>query len=265
LQVTGLCENAGDLAIRRYHEGSGMSTARVRFHSEALGKWTTYNVILPDEGDGPFPVLMQLHGLSDDCDSWLERSNLVRHVAGLPLVVVLPDGGTSGYVNWKNSDRLHKDRYEDLLIRDIPDHLKRQFNVTDGPWAIGGLSMGGYGSMRLGLKYPDRFRSIWSHSSAFMIDEMLESAQVETSSDDASVYRHADALATRADMPAIAFDCGVDDRLIEQNRRFHEHLQSLNVVHHYAEHPGDHTWDYWDEHVVEALAQHARVLGLGQE
>src|SRR5690606_17017313 len=84
-----------------------MSTARVQFFSEGLGKWTSYNVILPDDGDGPFPVLLQLHGLSDDADAWLQRSNLVRHVAGLPLVVVLPDGGTSGYVNWKASDRLH--------------------------------------------------------------------------------------------------------------------------------------------------------------
>ncbi len=60
-----------------------MSTARVQFFSEGLGKWASYNVILPEKGDGPFPVLMQLHGLSDDCDAWLIKSNLVRHVAEL--------------------------------------------------------------------------------------------------------------------------------------------------------------------------------------
>jgi putative tributyrin esterase len=77
-------------------------------------------VILPDTGEGPFPVLVQLHGLTDDADAWIQRSNLVRHVAGLPLVVVLPDGGTSGYVNWKSAGRLHRNRYEDLVVRDIP-------------------------------------------------------------------------------------------------------------------------------------------------
>lgn len=240
-----------------------MSTAKVQFFSEGLGKRTSYNVILPDEGEGPFPVLLQLHGLSDDAEAWLQRSNLVRHVAGLPLIVVLPDGGTSGYVNWKDSDRLHKTRYEDLLMHDIPAHVARSFNVADGPWAIGGLSMGGYGAMRLGLKYPDRFSSIYAHSSAFHIHEMLNPAMLDISIADADVFRHADALAGRDDLPAIAFDCGVDDRLIDVNRKFHEHLQGLNIAHHYAEFPGDHDWDYWDEHVVEALAQHARVLGLG--
>lgn len=241
-----------------------MSTAKVQFFSEGLGKWTTFNVILPDSGEGPFPVLMQLHGLSDDADAWIQRSNLVRHVAGLPLVVVLPDGGTSGYLNWKDSGRLHKHRYEDLLIRDIPDHVARNFNVTDGPWAIGGLSMGGYGAMRLGLKYPDRFASIYAHSSAFHIHEMLDLNLVESSIEDADVFHHADALAGRDVIPAIAFDCGTDDQLIDTNRQLHEHLQELNIDHRYAEFPGDHEWDYWDEHVVEALAQHARVLGLSK-
>lgn len=241
-----------------------MSTARVQFFSDNLGKWTSYNVILPDRGEGPFPVLMQLHGLSDDAEAWIQRSNLVRHVANLPLVVVLPDGGTSAYVNWKKSDLLHKTRYEDLLIRDIPAHLKRHFHVTDGPWAIGGLSMGGYGAMRLGLKYPEMFASIYAHSSAFFLHDRLDPALVETTAEDASVYHHADRIAGRDDMPAIAFDCGVDDDLIDSNRHFHEHLQQLNIAHHYAEYPGDHDWDYWDEHVVEALAHHARVLGLDE-
>ena len=220
-----------------------MSNARVQFFSEALGKWTHYNTILPEEGEPPFPVLMQLHGLSDDLDAWIQRSNFIRHVEKYPMIVVLPDGGTSGYLNWKVSDRLHKCRYEDLLMQDIPAHLTRQFNVADGPWAIGGLSMGGYGAVRLGLKYPDRFCSIWGHSSAFMIDEFLDPDLIDNV-EDANPYRHADALEEREQRPVISFDCGVDDRLIDHNRSFHAHLHSLGVEHHYAEHPGEHTWVY---------------------
>jgi S-formylglutathione hydrolase FrmB len=220
-----------------------MSNATVQFFSEALGKWTRYNVILPEEGEGPFPVLMQLHGLSDDSDAWIQRSNFLRHVEGYPMVVVLPDGGTSGYLNWKVSDRLNTHRYEDLLMRDIPAHLIRQLNVATGPWAISGLSMGGYGAMRLGLKYPDRFCSIWGHSSAFMIDEFLDPDLIQNL-EDADPYRHAEALARRNDRPVISFDCGIDDRLIEHNRSFHAHLEPLGIEHHYAEHPGDHTWEY---------------------
>jgi S-formylglutathione hydrolase FrmB len=80
---------------------------------------------------------------------------------------------------------------------------------------------------------------------------------------DADPYRHAETLARRNDRPVISLDCGVDDRLIEHNRSFHAHLDTLGIEHHYAEHPGDHTWDYWDEHVPTALAQHARVLLAG--
>lgn len=241
-----------------------MSVANIRFFSAALGKWTRYNVILPEEGEGPFAVLLQLHGFSGDCDSWLEHTNLVRHVADLPLVVVLPNGGTSAYLNWRSSGRLNQNRYEDLIVTDIPAHLKRHFNLTEFPWAIGGLSMGGYGAVRLGLKHPDRFASVYGHSSTFRVEEAVEPLDGTLVEDveDANAYRHAEALAKRDQRPVIAFDCGVDDRLIEHNRRFHLELDRLGIDHHYAEFPGAHEWDYWDAHVQEALAQHAEVLGL---
>jgi len=239
-----------------------MSIASVQFRSEVMNKRITYNVILPDEGEGPFPVLIQLHGLSDDCNSWIQNSNLVRHVSGLPLVVVLPDGGTSAYLNWKTSDRLNRHRYEDLIVTDIPNHVRRHFNVTSGPWAIGGLSMGGYGAMFLGLKHADRFASIWAHSSAFHIDQIVDPALVENF-EDANVFAHAERVAQSGAKPVIAFDCGIDDeRLIDHNRELHAFMDGIGIDHHYAEHPGGHTWDYWDEHVQEALVQHARVLGI---
>ena len=64
------------------------------------------------------------------------------------------------------------------------------------------------------------------------------------------------------DRPLIAFDCGTDDQLLGHNRRFHEHLQQLDIKHHYAEFAGQYGWEYWDEHVQEALAEQATVLGL---
>ena len=67
---------------------------------------------------------------------------------------MFPDGGTSGYLNWKESGRLHRQAWEDLIVKDISDHVRRHFNVTSGPWGIGGLSMGGYGAMRIGRNIP---------------------------------------------------------------------------------------------------------------
>ena len=241
-----------------------MSIVNVRFQSEALGKQTSFNVIHPDHGEGPYPVLLQLHGYSDDSYSWLYNSSLVRHVSGYPMIVVLPDGGTSRYLNLPFHERFGLQRYEDLMIRDIPAEVKRMFQVQDGPWAIGGLSMGGYGALRIGMKHPDRFASIWAHSAGL---STLDQAFLSLLDDpaDASIYTHADRLAAAGPAPTITFDCGVDDFLIEPNRALHTHLEKIGLAHSYFENPGAHTWDYWDNHVREALIQHAEVLGIQQE
>jgi putative tributyrin esterase len=216
------------------------SVVTVECHSAALERAVTYTALVPDRGGPPFAVLYQLHGASDDHRAWLYKSNLLRVVEGLPLVVVMPSGENSYWV----------DAWEKLVVDDLAAHVARTFRVRDGRAAIGGLSMGGYGAIRLGLKYPDRYASIFAHSS-----------RLRASGDDYDVEVIA-ARVDRATLPQLAFDCGVDDHLIGDSRRFHARLDALGVPHHYAEHAGAHTWDYWDRHVVDAIAHHARVLGL---
>ncbi len=241
-----------------------MSIVNVRFHSEALAKRTNFNVIYPDRGEGPFPVLFQLHGFSDDNYSWLYNSNLVRHVVDLPLIVVLPDGGTSRYLNVRTHERYARQNYEDLIMRDIPAEVNRLFHVRPGPWAIGGLSMGGYGALRLGMKYPDRFDSIWAHSAGLRpLDE--DFLALLDQPNEADVHHFASLLKERGSWPVISFDCGTEDFLIEHNRDLNRYLDEIGLPHTYQEHPGAHTWGYWDEPVQEALAQHARVLGIATE
>jgi S-formylglutathione hydrolase FrmB len=238
-----------------------MSIVNVRFRSEALGKHTSFNVVLPDQATGPFPVLIQLHGFSDDSYSWLYNSRLAQHVAPYPLIVVLPDGGTSRYLNLPYHERFGLQNYEDLMIRDIPNEVQRLFPVRPGKWAIGGLSMGGFGALRLGLKYPDRFASIWAHSAGLRpLDDAFLSTLADPS--DADVVHLARQAMASGQAPELALDCGVDDELIRYNREFHAALDGMGYPHTWNEHPGAHTWDYWDLHVQEALARHARVLGI---
>lgn len=238
-----------------------MSHARVEFHSEAMGQHVTYSLYLPDVGEGPFPVLYQLHGLENSHATWINHSNIVRYAMGLPMAIVFPDSGTGAYLNWLGHDRIGKRNYEDMIVKDITGHLKRHFNVTDGPWAIGGLSMGGYGSMRIGLKYPEMFASIWSHSAKFEWQEIAETGQF-ADPNDTDVRHHARALVNATNKPVITFDCGTEDELLEESRRFDQFLTEIGIDHTYSEHPGGHEWDYWDKHVQSALEQHARVLGL---
>jgi S-formylglutathione hydrolase FrmB len=216
------------------------SVLTVEWHSVGLARATTYTALVPETGTPPFAVLYQLHGASDDHRAWLYKSNLLRHVDGLPLVVVMPSGENSYYL----------DAWEKLVVDDLPAHVSRTFRVRDGKAAIGGLSMGGFGAIRLGLKYSERYSSIYAHSS-----------KLTATGDD----RDAAVIAARVDaakMPVLAFDCGVDDHLIEDSRRFAAALRALGLPHEYREHPGAHTWDYWDRHVPDAIAHHVRVLNL---
>ncbi|MCL5270156.1 MAG: esterase family protein [bacterium] len=237
-----------------------MNTATVRFRSAALERHAEFTAILPDlaAAPGPYPVLYQLHGYSDDHPFWMLSANLVRHVARWPLIVILPDGATSFWIN-----RSPRERYEDLIVEDLMPHVSRMFHVRPGPSAVGGQSMGGFGSLHLALKYPDRFASVWAHSSAiFTFDQLLQKLDLAPEqARDADLYE----LAARipADQrPAIAFDCGRDDFLIEHNRRFHAYLEEKKIPHIYHEHPGQHSWEYWEAHIPTALARHAEVLGL---
>ena len=63
-------------------------------------------------------------------------------------------------------------------------------------------------------------------------------------------------------IPPMRLDCGTEDFLLGQNRSFHQHLDALHIPHEYQEFPGGHDWAYWDEHVRQAIAFHARNLGL---
>lgn len=238
-----------------------MAAIQMHYSSQALSKMSELWVVLPDHWDGtPLPVLYLLHGLSDDASAWIRRSSIERHAGAHRMLVVMPDGGRGWYTNAREPSQ---NRYEDHIL-EVVDRVDGLFNtVADrGGRAIGGLSMGGYGAVKLGLKHAARFGSIHSHSGAldslrdderWPEEKRLIFGQPPAASEDCF------ALAASAEpRPALRIDCGVDDFLIEHNRRFHAELEALGYAHEYEEHPGDHNWGYWDRHVVAALAFHAR-------
>lgn len=254
-----------------------MSLFTAHWQSQILGKATTTQIIFPEAGKPPFPTLYLLHGLSDDSTTWVRRTRLEIYAASLPLIIVMPDGYRGFY-----TDNEEGPAYARHIGEELPAFIERTFPAIrqrDGR-AISGLSMGGYGALRVGLGYHDRFCSVHSHSGAvgwgkngkfealakspgYGPDFAAEMLRIFSASPDGTDHDLL-ALARRAKrarkLPNILLDCGKDDFLLKDNRSFVKDLRASKIPHAYHEYPGEHNWDYWDAHIQKALAFHMESL-----
>jgi putative tributyrin esterase len=245
-----------------------MALCDVHFFGESIQKHSGMGVVLPD-GDGPFPVLYLLHGLSDDYTSWHRRTSIEWYVRTLPLIVVMPDGHRGFYVN---DPRPGGCAYEDHIVKDVVGLVDRTFPTIPrrGARATGGLSMGGYGAMMLAMRHPEMFSVACSHSGAFHFTHgrpkrkapylALAEALPKGKYDCFALARKLKRGRRRL---AIRFDCGVEDGLLQRNREFHAYLAKLGLRHEYAEYPGAHNWGYWDQHIQQTLEFVVKNLRVG--
>jgi S-formylglutathione hydrolase FrmB len=244
-----------------------MAFCTMNFWGQSLLRQCSMNLVIPEglKRGQKIAVLYQLHGLSDDHTIWSRRTSIERYVSGLPLMVVMPDGGRGFYC-----DAVEGPAGEKHIMNDVIGFVERCFPVRRDKWgrAVGGLSMGGYGAMKLALKFPDVFASVVSHSSAFdfahnakRLDcpefRRITGDEVPGGRDD--LFAIAEKLEAKK-APAIRFDCGTSDGLLQGSRDFHRHLARLKIRHEYREFPGEHNWDYWDVRVQEAIKFHMKRL-----
>lgn len=247
-----------------------MPLCQLHYFSDALGMQTAANVILPDRRfPGPYAVMFLLHGLSDDHTIWLRRTSIERYVENLPLMVVMPNGGRGFYC-----DAQQGFKYNTAIGVELVDVIRNYFPTDDEKWCVAGLSMGGYGALRLALDRPDLFRSATALSAALdfghfvrisdnddWTQEFLRITGTDPKGGPNDLYAKLEALLPDR-VPALRIDCGSEDFLIEANRRFHAFLDEKGVPHEYEEHPGIHNWEYWDAQIQPALEFHRRHLGI---
>jgi len=246
-----------------------MALCHVQWFSQVLAKQVGTYVILPDGGKPPFATFYLLHGLSDDYTIWHRRTRIEWYVRELPLIVVMPDGFRGFYTDNDTGPQYHK-----YICEELVEFVERSFPARRDRKArcIGGLSMGGYGALRQALACPEVYASVNSHSGALMhggktytrrdLAEFRRVFGARPKGTDHDLVYLASQAKTFDDLPKIRIDCGTEDYLLEDNRKFHGLLEKMQIPHEYAEYPGAHNWDYWDTHIQEALAFHAKNLRL---
>jgi len=237
-----------------------MSFLSIQFFGQSIGKQTGMHVILPP-GKGPFPAMYLLHGLSDDYTIWSRRTSIERYVAELNMIVVMPDGGRSFYCNDSRPGGM---AYENHIVKDVVGFIDTSFRTIAEPnaRAVAGLSMGGYGAFMLAIRHIDVFSVACSHSGAmgFMQRAWPDRSDIQTIAGTLpqdgryDLLKLAQELSTSRPRPALYFDCGTDDGLLEDNRMFQSFLKKLGIKHEYREYPGAHSWDYWDTHIQQSIA-----------
>jgi enterochelin esterase-like enzyme len=244
----------------------------LNFRSEALGSRGDVVLFTPPELESlpRVPLLILLHGVYGCQWNWWLNGDLnntaiemLHRGAIAPLMIAMPSDGLwgdgSGYVPHAHAD------YEKWIVDDIPCCLRELFPQLDPEnFFIAGLSMGGYGALRLGMKYASRVQGISAHSSITKIEQLSQfipypaSAFGYAGSADIDLLHWADV--NRGQLPPIRFDCGTEDPLIQANRELHRAFTSLHVPHVYEEFPGGHDWPYWTQHVRRTLAFCQSVL-----
>ena len=248
-----------------------MALCELHWSSGVLGKHVGTYVYIPDDAAPPFATLYLLHGLSDDYTIWLRRTSIERYATRHKLMIVMPDGFRGFYTN-----NAAGPAYATYIAKELIETIERTFPAkrSRGSRGVGGLSMGGYGALRLALAHPELFAAATSHSGAVLhgsrnhprvggavgeeeFRRIFGEEPVGTDHDVLALAHRAQAART---LPALRIDCGVDDDLIDDNRALHAKLDALRVPHEYEEFPGGHNWEYWDAHVQEALTFHANHL-----
>lgn len=217
----------------------------------------------PNLGESATPLVILLHGVYGSHWAWTMKGNahitahhLIETEQIKPMILAMPSDGLyadgSGYVPHQTAD------YERWIVEDVVEVMKEQYaQITEeSPIFIAGLSMGGFGALRLGAKYPTVFKAFSGLSSIthfnqigeFVSDfEQLKQDALEQDGVLEWVLRNNEII------PPFRFDCGTDDILIEYNRQLHNELNNHGIPHIYEEFSGGHTWEYWTEHLTETL------------
>ncbi len=285
------------------------------FSSPALGVDKRYFVYLPAgyaDSTTRYPVVYMLHGLGGNENNWSRYMGLAKAADAMQLqaIVVMPDGDDSFYTNWvtdvdydaclagqrkfgkapdMHTECVRTPRYEDYITVDLVGHVDSTYRTIADRRArsIGGLSMGGFGALKLAMRHPDLFGSVASHSGVAALlyagPFPYERGKVTLTEDprtwiksagdfgvlfgqifgtDIANWRKHDPALLAANLSngdlAIYIDCGTEDefRLHNGAAYLHEVLEERGIEHYFELMPGRHSLEFWADRIDDSLAFH---------
>lgn len=259
-----------------------MALLRCDFFSKSLMRTVTINVVLPTDkklfGDEvepkeqkPFKTLYLLHGIFGNYTDWVSGTRIQSWAENKNLAVVMPSAENKFYVDNEKSGEL----YGTFIREELVEFTRKTFPLSDKreDTFVGGLSMGGYGSIVNSLRAPETFGAVCALSSGLIIDRAVNTMEYtdfimtnrgyyESVFGDLDKLKGSDkdynALAenlakTGAEKPKYYIACGTEDELMDGNIEFKNKLISLGYDVTWEEAPGGHDWVFWDTFIKKSL------------
>lgn len=251
--------------------------------SKLMGRDMPYRVVLPkgyNDGKGTsprYPVVYLLHGLTGHYSNWTDRTKVAELALGHNFIIVTPEGDNGWY---SDSVTTATNKYESYIVSELVPQIDARYRtLADREHrVIAGLSMGGYGSLKFGLKYPQLFSLVGSFSGALgatdfdrgiseseapnsffgIVRASLTAAfgppggEARKANDIFGIVRGMSTEQLKS-LPYIYQSCGTEDPLIQNNRDFMALILEKKIPHEYRQHPGGHDWTFWDEQIREFL------------
>ncbi len=249
------------------------NVAEHKLASKLMDREMPYRVVLPAgysdaKATSRHPVIYLLHGLTGHFNNWTDATKVEEYALAHKFIIVTPEGDNGWYTD---SVTKPTDKYESYIVKElIPEVEAKYRTIADRDnRMIAGLSMGGYGATKFGLKYPEMFSIVGAFSGALGAAAFTEKNAATAGRGIDAIMGAEDAETRKANdifklvldltpekikaLPFIYQSCGNEDFLIQNNRDFMKLLAEKKIPHEYRQHPGVHNWVFWDDQIREFL------------
>jgi enterochelin esterase-like enzyme len=263
--------------------GQGQVLEGASIKSAILGRDVNYAIYLPPDYQSSvrrYPVVYLLHGYTDNESAWIQfgevnltadRAIAAREIP--PMIIVMPDGGVTWYIN----DFQNKVRYEDMFIQEFIPQIDARYRTRPEKEfrGIAGLSMGGWGALLFSMRHPDLFTACAAYSAAVWVEEDftgIEQPMYErmfgplfgpklAGKDRLTAhFRGYNSLSLAKALPVESLkkvryyiDCGDEDFLFKGNVSLHMALRDRKVPDEFRSRSGSHSWVYWRTGIGDGL------------